>query len=234
MVNYRDNVAGYVLSPSEDAALHTRFGYRATKRVFDVLVSLVTLILAAVPMLLIAIVICSDSEGGAVFKQRRVGRDGKLFYIYKFRTMKTSAPSEKATNDFTDSCAYITKAGELLRRTSLDELPQLINVLKGDMSIVGPRPLIVGETDIHEQREAAGVYSVRPGLTGWAQVNGRDNVTIEEKVRYDAEYVERRSLMLDASIIVKTIGVVLKKDGYSEGGSNDSKAAGGSNDSKAA
>ena len=220
LVNYRENTAGLFLTPSQDAALHERFGYRFVKRCFDITVSLLMLAVLLVPMLVIAAVVSCDSKGGAVFRQKRIGMDGKEFYIYKFRTMYTSAPGEVATSSLTDSGEYITRVGAFLRRTSVDELPQLVNILKGDMSFVGPRPLIRGETDIHDLREAAGVYSVRPGMTGWAQINGRDEVSIERKVELDAEYVERCSVLFDARILADTVRVVLHGDGYAEGGSN--------------
>lgn len=219
MVDYRNNTAGMYLTPSQDAALHERFGYRFVKRSFDLAVSLVLLAVLLVPMLLTAAVISCDSNGGAVFRQKRIGMDGKEFYIYKFRTMYTSAPSEASTSSLTDSDSYITRVGAFLRRMSIDELPQLVNILKGDMSFVGPRPLIRGETDIHDLREAAGVYSVRPGMTGWAQINGRDDISVERKVELDTEYVERCSVLFDARILIDTVRVVLHGDGYAEGGS---------------
>ena len=191
--------------------------YCAVKRAFDIIAASVGLLLAAVPMAVISLLISADSKGCAVFKQQRVGTNGKLFCIYKFRTMDVDAPSEVATSRLRDPYRYITRVGSFLRRTSLDELPQLFNVLKGDMSLVGPRPLIAGEYDVHRLRRQNGVYSVRPGITGWAQVNGRDDVSVEEKVRLDAEYVERRSLSFDLFILFKTVGVVSTKDGYREG-----------------
>jgi len=191
--------------------------YCTVKRLFDIVFSLVGIIAAAIPMAIISLVISADSKGCAIFCQRRVGLDGKLFHVYKFRTMYTFTPSETATSDLQDPYNYITRVGAFLRRTSLDELPQLFNVLKGDMSLVGPRPLIAGEHEIHHLRQKANVYSVRPGITGWAQVNGRDDVSISEKVRLDAEYVNKRSLLFDLNILIKTVLVVFRKDGYREG-----------------
>lgn len=217
MVNYRDNTAGMMLAPSAENALHERIGYRFAKRIFDVSVSLLLMLLLLVPMLIIAAAVSLDSKGGPVFRQKRVGLDGREFSIYKFRTMNTSAPSEVPTGRLFGSDCYITRVGSLLRRTSVDELPQLINVLKGDMSFVGPRPLIRGETNIHELRSIAGVYSVRPGITGWAQINGRDEVSDLEKVRLDAEYVENCSVLFDLSILFKTVMVVIRGEGYAEG-----------------
>ncbi len=192
--------------------------YRFFKRLLDIVLAFIALLIIWPVMLILAIWIKCDSKGPVIFKQSRVGMHGRLFRIYKFRTMRTDAPSEKATKDLENPYSYITKSGNFLRKTSLDELPQLINVLKGDMSLVGPRPLIENEGgDIHQLRMDAGVYTVRPGLTGWAQVNGRDNVPDEEKAAYDSEYANNLSFGFDMKIIFKTIAVVFKRDGYKEG-----------------
>ena len=214
MTNNRETVLG-----SAQYALHEgRLGYRFFKRSFDFIMSAVGIAVCAVPMLIIAAAIKLDSRGPVIFTQQRVGRDGELFKIYKFRSMKTSAPSEVATKDLVDSDVHITKIGALLRKCSLDELPQLFNVLKGEMSFVGPRPLIPGETAIHKERMLGGVYEVRPGVTGWAQVNGRDDLSDELKVMYDKEYIERRSTAFDMQVLLRTFSVVAKKEGYKEGG----------------
>ena len=191
--------------------------YAFFKRFFDIVVSAVSLIVLAIPFVLISLAIAFDSRGRVIFKQRRVGRGGKEFFIYKFRTMSVDAPSMVATGDLTCAHSYITRVGRFLRKTSLDELPQLINVLKGDMSVVGPRPLIINESEIHQRRTDAGIYSVRPGVTGWAQVNGRDNVSVDEKVRLDKYYVNNKSVVFDLHIILKTVWVVIIKKGYAEG-----------------
>ena len=133
---------------------------------------------------------------------------------------KVNAPHEMATSDLSDPYAHITRIGRFLRKTSIDELPQLFNVLKGDMSLVGPRPLIMGESDVHKLRMREGVYDVRPGVTGWAQVNGRDCVPAEEKVYFDKEYVIHRSLIFDAMIFIRTVSVVVGGHGYVEGRRN--------------
>ena len=222
MTNYRETSPdiAYPVSRSErHDAIRREFKtncYCAVKRVFDIVVSLAGIVVAALPMAIISLIISADSKGCAIFRQRRVGLNGKLFNVYKFRTMHTFAP-EEATSELHDPYRYITRVGAFLRRTSLDELPQLFNVLKGDMSLVGPRPLIAKEQDIHYLRKKANVYSVRPGITGWAQINGRDDVSVNEKVRLDAEYVEKRSLLFDLSILVRTVLVVFRKDGYREG-----------------
>lgn len=196
--------------------------YRVVKRLIDLVVSIIVLLIIWPVMLVLAVWIRIDSKGSAIFKQSRVGMNGRLFRIYKFRTMRTDAPHETATRDLEDPYRFITKSGSFLRKTSLDELPQLFNVLKGDMSLVGPRPLIENEGgDIHRLRMDAGVYTVRPGMTGWAQINGRDNVPDEEKAAYDSEYAEKLSFGFDLKIIFKTIAVVFKRDGYAEGKQED-------------
>ena len=223
MTNYRDTSpdVSYPVQRSERRAEIRRdfftMCYCIAKRLFDIAAAAAGLIIFALPMAFISLIISADSKGCAVFRQQRVGLDGKLFSIYKFRTMDVSAPSEVATDELRDPYRYITRVGCFLRRTSLDELPQLFNVLKGDMTLVGPRPLIAGEFEIHCLRRQKNVYSVRPGITGWAQVNGRDDVSVDEKVRLDAEYVENRSLVFDAFILIRTVAVVFTKKGYREG-----------------
>jgi lipopolysaccharide/colanic/teichoic acid biosynthesis glycosyltransferase len=154
-----------------------------------------------------------DSKGGAIFKQKRVGKDEKPFVCYKFRTMFEFAPPNRPSGDFKDSYKYVTRVGRFLRKTSLDELPQLFNVIKGDMSIVGPRPLIIEEREMHERRKKNGVYSLRPGLTGLSQIRGRDRVSDEDKIRYDTEYVSSVWFVRDISIVARTFGKVLRSEG---------------------
>ncbi len=191
--------------------------YPVFKRVLDIVFSLAGIILLALPMLIIAAIIRLGSPGAAVFRQDRVGQNGKVFSICKFRTMYCTAPKNTPTCELKDAQSHITPFGAFLRKSSLDELPQLFNVLRGDMSFVGPRPLIAEESEIHSLRQAAGVYRVRPGMTGWAQVNGRDCVTVPEKVTYDAEYAGNYSLAFDLKVIFRTIFVVASGDGYAEG-----------------
>ncbi len=191
--------------------------YPVFKRIFDVIFSLIGIVLLSLPMLLIAIAIRIDSPGSPIFRQKRVGQHGKLFSICKFRTMFTTAPSNIPTGGLANPEAHITPFGAFLRKSSLDELPQLFNILRGDMSFVGPRPLIAAEDDIHFLREAAGVYCVKPGMTGWAQINGRDCVSNYEKVTLDREYSESMSLAFDLKILLRTISVVANGEGYSEG-----------------
>lgn len=180
------------------------------KRAFDIVFSLLVLIVLIIPFALIGIV-SLILQGRPVFiSQKRYGKDGRVFDIYKFRTMKSEAPVV-ASNDVSEE--YITKWGSILRKTSVDELPQLWNVLKGDMSLIGPRPLILEEEKIHKLREKNGIYKVRPGITGWAQINGRDDVSINEKVKLDKFYVENMSVGFDIKILFRSFfAVLLEKD----------------------
>ena len=215
MTSAKKNQAANAEIPLHKIAAFQR--YFLIKRLLDVCFSLVGLLFAAVPMLLIAAAVRADSSGSAVFKQKRIGRNGKPFTCYKFRTMKKSAPGSIATGALEDADAYITKIGRFLRKTSLDELPQLWNILKGDMSLIGPRPLIPEETQVHEGRLRAGVYALRPGLTGYAQINGRDLVSAEEKVRMDTEYLQNYSLKTDIGILCRTFFNVLSEKDIHEG-----------------
>lgn len=186
------------------------------KRVLDFLISLFALIILS-PLFLIVSVGVLISDGSPVFfRQKRVGKNNELFEIYKFRTMKRGTENV-ASNDLSDADVKITRFGKILRATSIDELPQLLNILNGSMSLIGPRPLIPEETRIRELREKYNVYSVRPGITGWAQVNGRDNVSTEKKALLDKEYVEKQSLMFDIKIFFMTIHQVLCRKDVNEG-----------------
>ena len=181
------------------------------------------MILLLLPVfILTGIIIAIDAGNPVIYKQYRVGKDNKLFYIYKFRTMKNNTRLA-ATKDLTEADSVITKSGRILRKTSLDELPQLFNVLKGDMSFVGPRPLIPEEKEIRQLRKEYGIYSVRPGITGWAQVNGRDMLSDEEKALFDKEYIDKQSIAFDIKIMFKTVMVVLKRENIAEGGEPDNK-----------
>lgn len=188
-------------------------GYLLIKRLADVIISVLMLLLLGIPMLLIALLVRIDSKGPVLFKQTRMGRYGKTFTIYKFRTMKADAPPEKASREFDDADQYITKIGAFLRRTSIDELPQLFNIIKGDMSLVGYRPVCITEQALNEMRRQFGVFALRPGITGLAQVSGRDDIYGEKKARLDAEYVSRCSAKMDLWCILKTIKTVLTGEG---------------------
>lgn len=187
------------------------------KRLLDIALSILALVFLSPVLLLVAVIILITDGRPIFFNQPRIGRGGKEFTCYKFRSMSRCAPAEVATCELKNADQYITPFGKLIRRTSIDELPQLLNVLKGDMSLVGPRPLIKAEADIHQRRTQAGVYAVRPGITGWAQVNGRDGVSREAKVEYDTYYVKHQSLRLDLQILVRTVTNVLQKKDIHEG-----------------
>ena len=187
------------------------------KRVLDFILSALGLAVLLVPLAITALVVYIDDPGNVFFCQKRVGRNGKLFKLYKFRTMKRDTPKYMATMDVDDPDKYITRVGRVLRKLSLDEIPQLINVLKGDMSLVGPRPLIPNEEEIHAMRERFGVYAVRPGVTGLAQINGRDTVSPAEKVRWDVRYVEHFGFWLDVKILFATVPKIFGGEGVVEG-----------------
>lgn len=191
----------------------SRLGYRFVKRTVDIIVSLVALIVLSPIFLILAIIIKLDSKGPVIFKQARIGKNGKKFMCYKFRSMKTSAPSNCPTNDIEDLDGQVTKVGKIIRRLSADELPQLFCCLIGTMSLIGYRPLIPEETECNEMREALGVFVMRPGITGYAQVVGRDDVYYKNKAILDAEYVKNASIAFDIKILFQTIGVVLSHKG---------------------
>lgn len=192
--------------------------YRFLKRALDIVLSVLGLAVLLLPLAVLALVIYIDNPGSVLFLQTRVGKDGKHFRLYKFRTMKLDTPKYVATIDMTEPEKYITRVGRILRKLSLDELPQLVNVLKGDMSLVGPRPLIPSEEQIHNMRTRFGVYSACPGITGLAQVRGRDTVSPAEKVRYDWEYVSKFGLLMDMRVLLSTIPKAFSGSGVVENG----------------
>lgn len=173
------------------------------KRVFDVLVSLCGCFILAIPMVIVALAVRLSSPGPAIYWSRRVGKDNSIFLMPKFRTMCTDTPVV-ATHLLTDPSRHLTPIGGFLRKSSLDELPQLWCILKGEMSLVGPRPALFNQDDLIAARTEAGVHALKPGLTGWAQVNGRDELEIPLKVAYDAEYLRRQSFMFDLRILILT------------------------------
>lgn len=190
-----------------------RLFYRFIKRSFDILVSLIGLILTSPIMLIIAIAVKCDSKGPVIFKQKRMGRHGKAFNCYKFRSMKIDAPRDTATSVLGDASQYMTRTGKVLRKLSLDELPQLFCCLIGTMSIIGPRPLVLTENNCNEMRTQLGVFAMRPGISGYAQVKGRDDVYYKNKAILDAIYVKNASLWFDLKLMVKTVLVVIKREG---------------------
>ena len=194
-----------------------KFFYCKFKRLVDLVLSVLGLVVLLIPFAIIALIIYCDDPGRVIFSQYRIGRRGKRFKLYKFRTMKMDTPKYLSTMDMKNPDRYITRVGRVLRKTSLDELPQLFNVLKGDMSLVGPRPLIADEYEIHMMRMRFGVYSVRPGVTGLAQIHGRDLVSPADKVRWDVKYLQGFGFWQDLNIILNTIPKVFCKDGVIEG-----------------
>lgn len=192
--------------------------YPILKRGLDFLISTLAILFLSPVLILIALAIKIDSKGPVLFKQKRVGKDKKHFMIYKFRSMYVDAPSDMPTHLLKDPSAMITRVGAFLRKTSLDELPQLINIFKGEMSIVGPRPALWNQYDLIEERDKYGANQIRPGLTGWAQINGRDELEIDIKAKLDGEYVKRMNLWFDIKCFFGTFLSVLKSDGVVEGG----------------
>ncbi|WKV07995.1 sugar transferase [Thermoanaerobacterium sp. CMT5567-10] len=192
--------------------------YLKVKRLIDIVLSLLGLILFSPVFLILIIAIKIDSNGPVLFKQKRVGIHKSYFNILKFRTMRVDTPKDIPTHMLENPDQWITKVGKFLRKTSLDELPQMINILKGEMSIIGPRPALWNQYNLIEERDKYGANDVRPGLTGWAQINGRDELPIEVKAKLDGEYVEKLSFWLDVKCFFKTIISVIKSDGVVEGG----------------
>ena len=192
--------------------------YLVVKRVIDFILSLAALVVLSPVFLVLAVWIKLDSSGPVFFKQKRVGKDKAFFQILKFRTMRTDTPSDMPTHLLGDPEAFITKSGKFLRKTSLDELPQIINILKGEMAIIGPRPALWNQDDLVAERDKYGANDVLPGLSGWAQINGRDELPIPIKAKLDGDYIERMSLLFDLKCFVGTVTSVLQSDGGVEGG----------------
>lgn len=192
------------------------------KRIFDFIVTLLGTIVLSPLFLILAIAIKLDSQGPILFKQKRVGVYKRYFNILKFRTMRIDTPSEIPTHMLDNPEQYITKMGKFLRRTSLDELPQLWNILVGQMSIIGPRPALWNQKDLLTERDRYGANDIKPGLTGWAQIHGRDELKIEDKARLDGEYVQRIGFILDLKCFILTIFKVLRQEGVVEGGTQGS------------
>ena len=188
------------------------------KRLLDILLSGAALVVLCIPMGVIALWIKLDSPGPVLFRQKRVGKNKVLFDILKFRTMRTDTPHDMPTHMLKNPDAFITRSGHFLRKTSLDELPQLWNIFVGQMSVVGPRPALWNQYDLIEERDKYGANDVTPGLTGWAQVNGRDELEIPVKAKLDGEYVARLSFGMDLKCFFLTIARVLTHKGVVEGG----------------
>lgn len=197
--------------------------YPIIKRSLSIIVSGIAIIILAPVLLGIAIAIKIDSTGPVLFKQKRVGKDKSHFMIYKFRSMYVDAPADMPTHMLKDPTVMITKVGSFLRKTSLDELPQLFNIFKGEMAIVGPRPALWNQFDLIAERDKYRANDIRPGLTGWAQINGRDELEIEDKSRLDGYYVDNMSFLLDLKCFFGTFLSVLRSDGVVEGGTGQKK-----------
>lgn len=192
--------------------------YPIVKRIIDFILAFIAILILWPFFLVLAIIIKIDSKGPVFFRQKRVGKNKEYFYILKFRTMRTDTPKDMPTHMLQNPDIFITKIGGFLRKTSLDELPQIFNILKGEMSIIGPRPALWNQYDLIAERDKYGANNIYPGLTGWAQINGRDELPIEIKARLDGEYVKKLSFKFDVKCFVGTIGCVLKHDGVLEGG----------------
>lgn len=194
--------------------MYRKFG----KRMLDIALSTAALLVLWPVLLLIALWVKLDSPGPVIFKQQRIGLHGVRFDMYKFRTMQVDAPHDVPTHLLKNPQACITECGRFLRKTSLDELPQIWNILRGDMSVVGPRPALWNQYDLIEARDRYQANGVRPGLTGWAQINGRDELAIDVKARYDGEYVKKIGFLFDCRCVLGTVGKVLRREGVVEGG----------------
>ncbi|MBU5594391.1 sugar transferase [Amphibacillus sp. MSJ-3] len=192
--------------------------YMTIKRIIDIILSLFGLLILSPLFLLLIIAIKIDSKGPVLFKQKRIGIHKRYFHILKFRTMRIDTPKDTPTHLLKNPDQWITKVGRFLRKTSLDELPQIINILKGDMSIIGPRPALWNQSDLIEERDKYHANDVPVGLTGWAQINGRDELPIEVKAKLDGDYVQRIGFAMDAKCFFGTIISIFKSDGVVEGG----------------
>ena len=193
------------------------------KRLIDIICSFFGILFLGFPMLVIALIIKIEDPGPALFKQKRVGKNKEHFMLWKFRSMRMDTPHDTPTHLLENPDQYILKSGKFLRKSSLDELPQLFNILAGKMSIIGPRPALWNQYDLIEERDKYGANDVLPGLTGWAQINGRDELDIPVKAKLDGEYVEKLSFGFDLKCFFKTIGAVFKHEGVVEGGTGAMK-----------
>ena len=196
---------------------------RYIKRLLDIALSLLALLVLAVPMLVLAVIVKADSPGPVLFWQKRVGIHRTYFMMPKYRTMRTDTPHDVPTHLLRDPERWITRSGRLLRRYSLDELPQILCILTAKMSVIGPRPALWNQEDLLAEREKYGANELRPGLSGWAQINGRDELPVAVKARYDGEYVERMSFLFDCRCLFGTVWRVLRHDGVMEGGSGEAE-----------
>jgi O-antigen biosynthesis protein WbqP len=195
--------------------------YQVIKRIADFLLALIGIIVLLPLIMVLSVAVKLDSKGPVLFKQKRVGIHKTYFNMLKFRTMRTDAPKDMPTHLLENPDQYITKTGKFLRKTSLDELPQIFNILAGAMAVIGPRPALWNQCDLIEERDKYGANDVRPGLTGWAQINGRDELTIEVKAKLDGEYVKNMGLHMDLKSFFGSIAYVSKGKGVREGSVGD-------------
>lgn len=196
---------------------------KVIKRLFDIVLSACGILVAGIPMLIVSIMIKIDSPGPVFFKQKRVGINKSYFNIIKFRSMPVSAPKDTPTHELKNAGSMLTPFEEAIRKYSIDELPQLFNIIRGDMSFVGPRPALWNQYDLIEERDKYGANDVKPGLTGWAQINGRDELPIDVKAAYDGEYVKKLSFFFDCKCFFGTFFKVLRHEGVVEGGPDNKK-----------
>lgn len=195
--------------------------YSFFKRAFDIFCSFLAIILLALPMLIVAIAIKCDSKGPVFFKQNRIGKNKKIFKILKFRSMYTNTDPNAPTHQLGNATSHITKVGKFIRKTSIDELPQLFNIFAGQMSFVGPRPALWNQYDLVAERDKYHANEIKPGLTGLAQISGRDELEIPVKAKFDGEYVQKRGFFYDIGLLFKTFFSVFKHDGVVEGGTGE-------------
>jgi O-antigen biosynthesis protein WbqP len=191
------------------------------KRLIDIVLSVIGIMVLGIPMLFVALLIKKEDSGSVLFKQKRVGLNKSHFNLIKFRTMRLDTPHDVPTHLLENPEQYILKIGRWMRKYSIDELPQLFNIFKGNMSIIGPRPALWNQFDLIEERDKYGANDVKPGLTGWAQVNGRDELEIPEKAKLDGEYVQKQSFLFDCKCFFLTVGKVLHHEGVVEGGTRE-------------
>ena len=197
---------------------------RYIKRFLDIVISLAALIVLSPVLLIVAVLIKLDSPGPVLFAQKRFGKERTFFQIYKFRSMRTDTPKDVPTDALKGANSFITPLGNVLRKTSLDELPQLWNILRGDMSLIGPRPALWNQDDLMALRDQHGASMIRPGLSGWAQVNGRDAIELEQKAKYDGEYAQNVSFLFDLKCLWLTVVKVIKREDIVEGAHETKKS----------
>lgn len=198
---------------------------RWIKRLLDLVLSFLGIIVLGIPMLIVSFLIRREDPGPALFRQKRVGLHKEHFELLKFRSMRLDTPHDVPTHLLEDPDRYILKSGRIIRRFSIDELPQLFNIFKGEMSVVGPRPALWNQADLIAERDKYGANDVKPGLTGWAQINGRDELEIPVKARLDGEYAQKQSFLFDCKCFFGTFLKVLRADGVVEGGTGEMKKA---------